>query len=43
MSECTHDCASCGESCGERQEPQSLLKEHHPAARVGKVFGVVSG
>ena len=43
MSECTHDCASCGESCGERQEPQSLLKEHHPAARVGKVYGVVSG
>ena len=40
---CTHDCASCGESCGERQEPQSLLKEHHPAARVGKVYGVVSG
>ena len=43
MSECTHDCASCGESCGERQEPQSLLKEHHPSARVGKVYGVVSG
>ncbi len=20
MSECTHDCASCGENCGERQE-----------------------
>ena len=43
MSECTHDCASCGESCSDRQEPQSLLKQHHPAARVGKVFGVVSG
>ena len=43
MSECTHDCASCGESCGERQEPQSLLKELNPAARVGKVYGVVSG
>ena len=43
MSECTHDCASCGESCSERQEPQSLLKEHHPEAHIGKVFGVVSG
>ena len=43
MSECTHDCATCGESCGERQEPQSLLKEHHPAARIGKVYGIVSG
>ena len=24
MSECTHDCSSCGESCTERAEPQSL-------------------
>ena len=43
MSECTHDCSTCGESCGERQAPQSLLKEHHPEAHIGKVFGVVSG
>ena len=43
MSECTHDCSTCGENCGERTEPQSFLKEHNPAARVGKVFGVVSG
>ncbi len=43
MSECTHDCSSCGENCGERTEPQSLLKPHNPAARVGKVYGVVSG
>ena len=43
MSECTLDCASCGENCGERQEPQSLLKEHNPAAKVGKVYGIVSG
>lgn len=43
MSECTHDCSTCGESCGSRQEPQSLLKEHSPQARVGKVYGIVSG
>ena len=43
MSECTHDCSTCGESCAERQTPQSLLKEHHPEARVGKVIGIVSG
>ncbi len=43
MSECTHDCSSCGQSCSERTEPQSLLKEHNSAARVGKVYGVVSG
>ena len=43
MSECTHDCSTCGESCVDRTQPQSFLKEHNPAARVGKVFGVVSG
>lgn len=43
MSECTHDCSSCGENCGERTEPQSFLKEHNPAAHIGKVYGVVSG
>lgn len=43
MSECTHDCSACGESCADRQEPQSLLKESNPHARVGKVFGIVSG
>ncbi len=43
MAECTHDCSTCGESCGERTEPQSFLKAHNPAARVGKVFGIVSG
>ena len=43
MSECTHDCSTCGESCGERQEPQSLLKEANPGSRIGKVYGVVSG
>ena len=42
MSECTHDCSSCGENCGERQ-PESLLKQHHPDAHVGKVYGIVSG
>ena len=43
MSECTHNCSTCGESCSERQEPQSLLKQHHPEAKVGKVYGIVSG
>ena len=42
MSECTHDCSTCGESCSSR-EPQYLLKAHHPEARVGKVYGIVSG
>ena len=43
MSECTHNCATCGENCGERKEPQSFLKAHHAEARIGKVYGIVSG
>ena len=43
MSECTHDCSSCGSSCGERTEPQSLLQPLNSASRVGKVIAVVSG
>ena len=43
MSECTHNCSTCGESCSERTAPQSLLKEHNSAARIGKVYGIVSG
>ena len=42
MSECTHDCSTCGENCASR-EPQSLLKALHDDARVGKVYGIVSG
>ena len=43
MSECTHNCSTCGESCSERTTPQSLRKPPHPESRIGKVFGVVSG
>ena len=43
MSECTHNCSTCGESCGGRTSPQSFLKKPHADAHIGKVFGVVSG
>ena len=43
MSECTHNCSTCGESCGERTSPQSFLKKPHADSHIGKVFGVVSG
>lgn len=43
MSECTHDCSTCGESCAQRQEPQSLLKQPHRESHIGKVYGIVSG
>ena len=43
MSDCNHDCSSCGQSCGERTEPQSFLKELNPYSSVKKVIAVVSG
>ncbi len=44
MSDCTHDCSTCGESCGERKEANVFEKKTlRPGCRVGKVYGVVSG
>ncbi len=43
MPECTHDCSSCGQTCGERTSPQSLLAKLNPHARVQKVIAVCSG
>ncbi len=43
MSECTHDCSSCGESCGERTEPQSFIEQANAKSNIKKVIGVVSG
>ena len=44
MSDCTHDCSTCGESCGERKEVSVFEKKPlRPGCRVGKVYGVVSG
>jgi len=43
MSECSHDCASCSQNCGERQTPQNLLEKLNPHARVQKVIAVCSG
>ena len=44
MSEnCTHDCSSCGEDCGQRTAPQSLLAPQNQMSNVKKVIGVVSG
>lgn len=43
MSECTHDCSSCGSDCASRQEPQSLIEKPNEMSKIGKVIGVVSG
>ena len=44
MSECTHDCSSCGENCSSRTAEQtSFLEPLNPASSVKKVIGIVSG
>ena len=44
MSECTHDCSTCGENCAERKGSDPFEKKKlHDGCHVGKVFGVVSG
>lgn len=43
MSECTHDCSTCGQSCGQRTEPESLLQKPHGQSHIKKVIGVCSG
>jgi len=43
MSECTHDCSSCGENCSERKDPQDFRKPLNPHSHVGKVIAVMSG
>ena len=43
MSECTHDCSTCGASCEERQEPQDLHKPANELSSIKKVIAVVSG
>ncbi len=43
MSECTHDCSTCSQNCGDRTEPQSFLKPMNKASNIKKVIGVVSG
>jgi Mrp family chromosome partitioning ATPase len=43
MSECTHDCGSCGASCGQRQENPDLRVPVNQFSHIDKVIGVVSG
>ena len=43
MGDCNHNCGSCGETCGERTEPQDMMAHLNPMSRVGKAIAVVSG
>ena len=42
MSECTHDCSSCGADCASRKQ-ESLLEKQNAQSNVKKVIAVVSG
>ncbi len=42
MSDCTHDCSTCGEACASREQ-ESLKKPLREGASVKKVIAVVSG
>lgn len=41
MSDCTHDCSSCGQDCKERNAPQKPMLNKF--SKVGKVYAVMSG
>ncbi len=45
MSECTHDCSSCGESCSSRESASSadMTEKLNQYSSVKKVIGIVSG
>jgi len=43
MSECTHDCSSCGEACSSRKAPQDFREAPNADSRIRKVIAVVSG
>ena len=42
MSECTHDCSSCGANCPSRDQ-QSLIEKPHAGTSIKKVIAVMSG
>ena len=41
MSECTHDCKTCGQDCSSRKE--SMVESPNKNSKVKKVIGIVSG
>ncbi len=43
MSECTHDCSTCSQSCSSRTAPQDLHEKLNELSSVKKVIAVVSG
>ncbi len=43
MSECNHDCESCGADCAERAQAGIPVEQTNELSRVGKVIAVMSG
>ena len=43
MSECTHDCSTCGVDCASRNAPQSLQAPANQYSKIKRVIAVVSG
>ena len=43
MSECTHDCSTCGENCSDRTADFDLRAKANPNSNVKKVIAVMSG
>ena len=43
MSECSHDCSTCGVDCASRGAQQSLLAAPHADSHVKKIIGICSG
>ncbi len=43
MSECSHNCSSCGSDCNERTFPQSFIEKLGEGSSVKKVIGIISG
>ena len=42
MSECSHNCSTCGESCAKR-DPHSMIEQPHRLSQIKKVIAIVSG
>ncbi len=42
MSECTHDCSTCGENCASR-DPKSFLEKQNAMSNIKHIIGIVSG
>ena len=43
MSECTHDCSSCGEACSQRTAPADMHEKPREGSNIKKVIAVISG